>query len=442
MKWLVGLSGVDRRLLAQSPGERPKYVGVGGAILMTSVMAGVSATYALYVSMKPPIVIALLLGILWALGILNLDRWIVTSTKRQGRFLKDTAMILPRLFLAVIIGAVISEPLVLRVFEHEIDAELQVMQNEQLASFEANWLNDPRYVELTSEKSRVQKLQGELDAGIPADAVLRDPTVAALSVQLTRVDNQLAEAERRVACEGVGSCGSGTAGAGPVFKQDLASRDRLLAQEHALNAELSSARIEARARAAATFNASRDSKDAELSQLKERVAIAERERAQDVALNTRRVRDSDGLLARIEALNRLSTDHPAMSEARKALFLFILAIECMPALVKLFMNLAKPGLYEHLQNAEEEAEKARHHLRIRTEAEEGHMTAQVALDAAEHKARAELDAHVAVSKALLDAQVGLGRAAAAKWKVDKLELLNHSPETFFGGSPTVPVQHL
>ena len=44
MKWLVGLSGVDRRLLAQSPGERPKYVGVGGAILMTSVMAGVSAT--------------------------------------------------------------------------------------------------------------------------------------------------------------------------------------------------------------------------------------------------------------------------------------------------------------------------------------------------------------------------------------------------------------
>lgn len=432
MNWLISLSGVDRELLARSPGERAKYMGVGGAILTTAVMAAASATYALYVSMKPPIVVAVLIGALWGLGILNLDRWIVASTKRQGAFFKDIAMVLPRLLLALIIGAVISEPLVLRIFQREIDAELQIMQSEDQAKFESDWLKDPRYKQLQENKAQQATLQDELANGVPADAVIKDPTVADLTQRLSDVEKQLAAAEKQVACEGTGGCGSGTAGAGPVFKQNVAARDRLAREDASLTAQLNAAEAAARTKATAAFKATRAAKQRDLDALTTSITVAESARARDVAVNTSRVHASDGLLARIEALNRLTSTHPAMSEARTFLFLFILAIEIMPALVKLFMNLAKPGLYEQLQQAEEDAEKERALLRIRVEAEEGHMAAQVALDAAEAKARAELDAHVAVARALLDAQVKLGKAAAAKWRTEKLELLRDEPQTFFG----------
>ena len=431
MNWLIALSGADRDLLARVPGERAKYLGVGGAILMTAVMASLSATYAFYVAMQPPLLVALLLGLLWGAGILNLDRWIVNSTKRQGNIFKDITMFMPRLLLALIIGAVISEPIVLRIFNSEIQSELQVMQDEQKSAFATSWLQDPRYLTLLKQQAQVATLSTELAAGVPTDAVVANPQVKALTDQLATLDGRLAEADKAVSCEGVGTCGSGTAGAGPVFKANQERSSRLQGERSQLAAQLAAATSQAESQATTVATLTGPAKHAQLDQLERAVASTQEQRSQDVAAFTKRVTHGDGLLSRIEALDRLGRDHPSMADARKALFLFILAIECMPVLVKLFMNLAKPSAYELVQQAEEDAEHARVTLRLRTEAEEGHMMAQVALDAAEVRARAELDAHVAVARSVLDAQVTIGRAAAAKWGADKLVLLDDSPEQFY-----------
>ena len=117
---LLWISAVDRALLARAPRETAKYVGIGGAVLMMATLAGISMSYALVVALHLH-VLAVVLGVLWGLAILNLDRWIITATKRQGRWYADIANAAPpRLVLAIVIGAVISEPLVLRVFQGEI----------------------------------------------------------------------------------------------------------------------------------------------------------------------------------------------------------------------------------------------------------------------------------------------------------------------------------
>ena len=343
---------------------------------------------------------------------------------------------MPRLLLALVIGAVISEPFVLRIFNSEIQSELQIMQDEEKSAFATSWLQDPRYLTLLKQQAQVATLSTELAAGVPTDAVVDNPQVKALTAQLETLDTRLAEADKAVSCEGVGSCGSGTAGAGPVFKANQERSSRLQAERSQLAAQLASATAQAGSQAATVATLTGPAKHAQLDQLERAVALAQDQRRRDVAMFTSRVTNSDGLLSRIEALDRLGKDHPSMANARKALFFFILAIECMPILVKLFMNLAKPSAYELVQQAEEDAEHARVTLRLRTEAEEGHMMAQVALDAAEVRARAELDAHIAVAKAVLEAQVAIGQAAATQWGADKRALLETSPTQFYADPPS------
>ena len=305
MNWLIALSGADRALLERVPGERAKYLGVGGAIVTTAVMASLSATYAFYVAMQPPFVVALLLGLLWGAGILNLDRWIVNSTKRQGNVAKDITMFLPRLLLAIIIGAVISEPIVLRIFNSEIQSELQVMQEERKSTFASSWLKDPRYITLTRQQAQIASLTVQLAAGVPTDAVVNDPQVQALTAQLATLDALLADADKAVACEGVGACGSGTAGAGPVFKANQDRSTRLQAERGQLAAQLSAASEQARSQATTVATLTGPGKRAQLDELQSAVALAEKQRSDDVAAFNSRVTHGDGLLSRIEALDRL-----------------------------------------------------------------------------------------------------------------------------------------
>ena len=433
--WLLSLSGVDRALLARTPRETAKFVGVGGAVLMTAVMAGLSAGYALYVSLDAPLIAVLILGALWGVGILNLDRWIIAATKRQGAFFKDVGMVLPRLLLAIIIGAVISEPLVLRIFNSEIESELRKMKTEQQADFERGLIAYPRYSNLADDRAEVASLQQGLAEGVRADAAVTDEQVMSIRGDLDRVNEALTAAEQAVACEGLGACGSGNAGAGPVFRANEARRDRLLKEKERLELALQSATARAVTQAGTTYESTVASKTARLEELQATVADTQAARDAEMAEHTMRVNEADGLLNRIEALHRLTEDSEAMSQARWALFLFILAIECLPVLVKLFMNLAKPTAYEQLQDAEDKADHDRALLLLSADAEEASMQKQVALDAAEVKARAELDAHLAASRALLDAQIEVVKAAAAVWRTDQLDLLKASPDLFFGALP-------
>lgn len=427
---LLGVSGVDRETLAKAPRDTARFVGVGGALVTTAVMAWVSMTIAVHMALHAPWVLACAFGALWALGILNLDRWIVSATKRQGRWYQDVAMIVPRLLLAGMIGVIISEPLVLTVFRSEIAGEMVLVRNEKQADFARRLATDPRYTGLAAQEQTVLDIQARLAGGVAPDAVTAHPEVVALTQQLVRTREELAAAEQAVACEGSGTCGSGTAGAGPVFAQNLLRRDRLVRTEAELTAALAAKEVQVLEQARQAFAAGAADERARLQGLQDEIAATRAARVAEVAENDVRVAQADGLLAQIGALHRLTDREPAMATARWALFLFILAIELMPVLVKLMMNLAKPSTYDLFLEDADHADLGRARLRLQVEREEARMEADVALDAAEAQARTELDARVAAARTVLAAQVELVDLTTRLWREEQELRIAQDVEAF------------
>ena len=125
-KFLLICSGGNLHILRKTPSEWNKFAGIGGVILFTAAFATLSAGYALYTVFEN-IWAAAGFGILWGLMIFNLDRYIVSSIKKTGTFWNQALMAIPRLILATFLGIIISKPLELKVFEKEVNKQLNTI---------------------------------------------------------------------------------------------------------------------------------------------------------------------------------------------------------------------------------------------------------------------------------------------------------------------------
>ncbi|KRD18891.1 MULTISPECIES: DUF4407 domain-containing protein [unclassified Streptomyces] len=112
------LTGVDEELLARVRYERSKYTALGGVVLGTSVIAGFSMWNFATEALGRVSVAALVPTVIWMLFVLNLDRWLVTPQPNARR---RVGPLLTRLLIALLLGAVIAEPLVLRIFQTAVE---------------------------------------------------------------------------------------------------------------------------------------------------------------------------------------------------------------------------------------------------------------------------------------------------------------------------------
>jgi NhaP-type Na+/H+ or K+/H+ antiporter len=131
--WLC--SGVHIELLKKCPTESSKYAGIGATIFFTGVFAALAGGYALY-TVFDNVWIASLFGILWGLLIFNLDRYIVSSMRKEGTSMREFRTALPRILLAILISIVIAKPLEMKIFEKEIQSELIMMEQQTYTSQE------------------------------------------------------------------------------------------------------------------------------------------------------------------------------------------------------------------------------------------------------------------------------------------------------------------
>src|SRR5258708_3159287 len=142
---LIWLSGAQPDILAQCKQDRPKYIGVGSAVLVTSSVAVVSMTFALHIALPPnfplplpfaspfalhialaaKFPVAVPFAFAWGLAIMSLDRWLVVSLVRQSP-LRYFLLALPRLLLGLLFGVIISTPLTLQIFHVEIDNQIAI----------------------------------------------------------------------------------------------------------------------------------------------------------------------------------------------------------------------------------------------------------------------------------------------------------------------------
>lgn len=125
-KFLIICSGANLHLLRKTPSEWNKFAGIGGVILFTAAFATLSAGYTLFTIFEN-IWASIGFGLLWGLMIFNLDRYIVSSIKKTGTFWNQVLMALPRLILATFLGIIISKPLELKIFEKEVNKQLNTI---------------------------------------------------------------------------------------------------------------------------------------------------------------------------------------------------------------------------------------------------------------------------------------------------------------------------
>lgn len=133
--FLLYCAGTNFAILKKSPSDHSKYVGIGGVIFFTGLLASLSSGYAFF-TIFDSIPLACTFGLIWGLMIFNLDRFIVSSMRNSGNIFRQFFMALPRILLAAVLGIVISKPLELKIFEKEINKQLNVIINRNKAKLQ------------------------------------------------------------------------------------------------------------------------------------------------------------------------------------------------------------------------------------------------------------------------------------------------------------------
>jgi hypothetical protein len=163
-RFLWFCAGADEEILKYSSyADHVKYVGLGGVVLATGVMAALSMGFAIHTIFDGNWYATIPIAITWALIVFNLDRFIVSSTgKGDGKDTiswKEFLNALPRLAMAILLGLTISAPLETQIFQVEIQRELDNVK-QQFVQFKIGQI-ETNYELLKKEKdtARIEKFR-------------------------------------------------------------------------------------------------------------------------------------------------------------------------------------------------------------------------------------------------------------------------------------------
>ncbi|NNC94011.1 MAG: DUF4407 domain-containing protein [Chitinophagales bacterium] len=115
-------AGADRDILNYAPTyERNRHIGLGATLLIPTILGFISMTYALSTFLDS-IWACIILGVIWALIIFSVDRYIVSTYRKNPSTFRNifSFQFLVRIVFSVFLGIVIAHPLVLRFFEDNL----------------------------------------------------------------------------------------------------------------------------------------------------------------------------------------------------------------------------------------------------------------------------------------------------------------------------------
>lgn len=285
-------SGADTNILQNSSkAEQIKYVGIGGTVFFTAVMAFIASSYALFTVFNNYYT-AIFFGLVWGLLIFNLDRFIVSTIKKQENKWNEVLQATPRIILAVIIAIVISKPLEMKLFEKEINQVLLTKKNE-LTLANKNQITNQFTLEIEKFQNEIIALKNEID--------LKETETNTL------YETYIAEAEGRK--------GTKLLGKGPVYKEKREKHDAALQELQLLKHE----------------------NKTKISEKEAQIKTVTEQQNNLITKSQPIIDGFDGLMARIDALNELPWI-PSFF-----IFLLFLAIETSPIIAKL---IAPKGEYD------------------------------------------------------------------------------------------------
>jgi hypothetical protein len=366
-RFVLALSGADEEILRYVPSERTRFESLGWAILITSCMAMISMWFALSSALSVNGILAIPVAVFWGLVIMGIDRWLITSMPVDGG--RKFVMAVPRVLLAILLGTLISTPLVLRIFQSEIDAQMAVMQQKNYSSFLSNQQSSQVNQQVTTYYAELQQLNTVINShGAQTGNNAADPQLVAYNNQLTQLQAQLthwtglkATYYKNYTCQLYGGADCPKKGDGPAAKASYTSYQQAAQQVTSTQAQIGNVQGEIHQRDQelnSTSAASQQQRYAEalnqrpIVQAEYNTAVQRRNQLQATFYAQNQA--SHGILMRLEALSQLSSGNLTVAAARVLLFLLFLVIECLPVTVKL---LQRPGQYEAALREAKKAEQ-------------------------------------------------------------------------------------
>lgn len=319
-QFLIMCSGADQTLLADErcAVERTKYAAIGATVLSTAVLATLSGGYAVFMTFQS-LPVSICLGVVWGLIIFNLDRYIVSSLRRQRisptlsakqRWAVRRSEILralPRFLLALLISVVITRPIELRLFAREIGAYVEDEKSKKL-------------VEIEQQKRRefpvIEQLQAENEN---------------LRTEVRNKEARCDEAYELAMSEATGKSEartSGRPGKGPLFAERWGNHKKCLSDLAELRNQ-----IDLR-----TANNDRE------------LATAEASRQAGIDAARAKIEAMDGLLLRLKGHSYLTGQNFSLALASLLIVALFIMLETAPIIVKLLSN---RGPYDDIQETKE-----------------------------------------------------------------------------------------
>ena len=301
-KFLMVCSGGNIHILRKTPSEWNKFAGIGGIVLFTAIFATLSAGYAMFTIFEN-LWISAGFAILWGLMIFNLDRYIVSSIKKTGTWWNQALMSIPRLILATFLGIIISKPLELKIFEKEVNKQLNtiIQRNKKQLQGEMNGRILQQTSPFEAEKKEIQTKIADYQKSYDSAAVELEKEILGTKTGLT----------------------SGKAGFGTNAK-----RKAELKEQRKQDLENYQKQLQPRM----------DYLDKEISKV---YTNLETERTKTETIEDR----FNGFAARLQALDELGKNSAIIATAAAFIMGLFICLEISPVLVKLISSV---GPYDYL----------------------------------------------------------------------------------------------
>ncbi|MEM9051511.1 MAG: DUF4407 domain-containing protein [Bacteroidota bacterium] len=267
--------------------NRAKIIGAG--VLFTWLYATVAWIYFWSISITSPF-IYISLGIFIGFGILTIDRMLISS---MGKGRKNLVAIGFRVILAMFLGAFIAQPIILWMFEKDINSEVAIIHDQ-----------------------KTQEKRAELEALFSSETKLLNDQKTDISNETTALYQEVQQAESEYLKEIDGTGGSGNYGIAGIAREKKRALDRAQSRYDQFVAETAAdvQRIDTR-----------------LNEITERI---------NEETDLFKERDLDtGFLIRIEALQSLfdKDETGALAERYYLILIILVLFELIPIISKLYL---------------------------------------------------------------------------------------------------------
>lgn len=388
----VWSSGANKDILSAVPTEKNKYFGIGGTIIFTALMASFAGGYAFFTAFKS-VELSVPFGIFWGMLIFNLDRYIVASfgvgDGKKTISKQEWIEAAPRLAMAIVLGFVIATPLELKLFEKEIEAEIDTkisaVQNRIIKSS----TQDPQIISMTKERN-------ELDSAIYSRNTILKQKLDDYNQAVKDKNDEWNTGKFS------GKPGRGEYYDGLVEKANNAQNDYNTTYTNYSNSNsIDYQRVKA---------------------LGEKIAAREKDIHSDVENQKTIQAQNNGLLARLTALSSLTSNEWTLWFAKWLITALFIFIEIAPILFKM---MTERGPYDDIVDRIKHETKVRQ-LELQSNINQEINTAvRLHTEKHEHKLNAELQSNKEILEAIAKAQKELAIVAIEKWKEEqKRNLLN------------------